>query len=232
MRGWVWLLVVVVLGGVILLAMRIVPGGIADTAHDSDKQMRLIYLLVILAALSIGLAARIQARPGTAVAHLGAWVLIFAVLVLAYSFRNDMGGLKDRFLSELVPAQGQVVGSTAIAFPRDADGHYHVYATVDGTEIPFMIDTGATDVVLTPADARSMGLDPAQLAYTMTADTANGRVRGAPIIISNFKLGPIIVQSLPAVVNEADMPVSLLGMEFMNRLKSWRVEDGRLTLQQ
>jgi aspartyl protease family protein len=95
-----------------------------------------------------------------------------------------------------------------------------------------MIDTGATDVVLTPADARLMGLDPARLDYTRVADTANGQVRGAPILINNFKLGPITVQSLPAVVNEADMPISLLGMEFLNRLKSYRVEDDRLTLQQ
>jgi aspartyl protease family protein len=87
-------------------------------------------------------------------------------------------------------------------------------------------------VVLSPADARMMGLDPAQLSYTRIADTANGRVRGAPIIINEFKLGPITVQDLPAVVNETEMPVSLLGMEFMNRLKSWRVENGRLTLEQ
>lgn len=232
MRGWVWLVVVVVLGGVVLLAMQAAPGSFTNAARDGDKQMQLIYLLVILAALSVGVAARLQAKPGTALAHLGAWVLIFAVLVMAYSFRNQASGLKDRFMAELVPGQGQVVAPHSVAFLRDADGHYHVYATADGAEIPFMVDTGATDVVLTPADARLMGLDPAQLDYTITADTANGRVRGAPILISNFKLGPITVQSLPAVVNEADMPVSLLGMEFMNRLKSWHVEDDKLTLQQ
>jgi aspartyl protease family protein len=231
MRGWVWVLVVVVLGGVVLLVMRIAPGGGA-ALQDHDNEMRLIYLLVILAALSAGVAARLQARPGSTLAHLGAWVLIFATLVMVYSFRNDFNGLKNRFLAELVPGQGQMVDAHSIAFPRDSDGHYHVYASVDGTQIPFMIDTGATDVVLTPADARMMGLDPAQLSYTMIADTANGRVRGAPVIINEFKLGPITMQDLPAVVNEADMPVSLLGMEFMNRLKSWRVDNDRLTLEQ
>jgi aspartyl protease family protein len=232
MRGWVWVLVVVVLGGVVLLATRMVPGGAAHALRDGDNGMHLIYLLVILAALSTGVAARLQARPGSTLAHLGAWVLIFATLVMVYSFRNDLSGLKQRFLAELVPGQGQVVDARSIAFPRDADGHYHVYAAVDGTQIPFMIDTGATDVVLSPADARMMGLDPAQLSYTRIADTANGRVRGAPLIINEFKLGPITVQDLPAVVNETEMPVSLLGMEFMNRLKSWRVENGRLTLEQ
>ncbi|HEY4163167.1 MAG TPA: TIGR02281 family clan AA aspartic protease [Dongiaceae bacterium] len=233
MRGWVWLLVVVVLGGVVLLAAQAVPGTTADAAHGGDKQMRLIYLLVILAALSTGVAARLQAKPGSTLAHIGAWVLIFAAVIMVYSFRNDVGALQDRFLAELVPGRGQTVeGGGAVAFPRDEDGHYHVYATADGAEIPFMIDTGATDVVLTPADARLMGLDPARLDYTRVADTANGQVRGAPILINNFKLGPITVQSLPAVVNEADMPISLLGMEFLNRLKSYRVEDDRLTLQQ
>jgi hypothetical protein len=66
---WIWLLVAAVLIGVIALAAGTAP----DALDDTDKRMQLIYLCVILAALTGGLAARLQARPGTVLAQLGTW---------------------------------------------------------------------------------------------------------------------------------------------------------------
>jgi aspartyl protease family protein len=77
-----------------------------------------------------------------------------------------------------------------------------------------------------------LGMQPEYLNYTMEAETANGRVRGAPIRIQTLKVGPIVMHDVPATVNEAEMPASLLGMEFLRRLKSWGVQDGRLTFEQ
>jgi aspartyl protease family protein len=77
-----------------------------------------------------------------------------------------------------------------------------------------------------------LGLQPEYLSYSMTAQTANGVVRGAPIRIKTLKVGPIVMQDIPATVNEAEMSVSLLGMEFLRRLRSWGVQNGRLTFQQ
>ncbi len=93
-----------------------------------------------------------------------------------------------------------------------------------------MVDTGATDIVLTPSDARRIGIDPANLEFDQFAETANGTVRGAAIRLDSLVIGPIGMGGLPATVNGADMSESLLGMEFLNRLHGWRVENGVLTL--
>jgi aspartyl protease family protein len=93
-----------------------------------------------------------------------------------------------------------------------------------------MVDTGATDIVLAPDDARRIGFDPATLVFDQFAETANGTVGGAAIRLDSLVVGSIEMNRLPATVNAADMSESLLGMEFLNRLHGWRVENGVLTL--
>jgi aspartyl protease family protein len=225
---WIWLLVASILIGVVAMAAHVAPGAL----DDKDRRLQLVYLCVVLAVLSAGLAARLQARPGTTVSHLGIWCVLFAALILIYSYRDEFAGLRDRFTAELLPGRGVQTGAGSIAFPLEADGHYHVYATVDGANIGFLVDSGASDVVLSPSDARLLGLKPEYLSYSTLAETANGEVRGAPIQISKLQIGPIVMRGVPATVNQADMSVSLLGMEFLRRLKSWRVENGRLTFEQ
>jgi aspartyl protease family protein len=225
---WIWLLVVAIVIGVIALAASAAPGGMTD----GDQRLRLVYLCVILAALSGGLAARLQARPGTVIAQLGTWAVVFAALILVYSYRDQFTSLRERFTAELMPARGEQTGPSSVAFSLESDGHYHVYAQVNGTAIRFLVDSGASDIVLSPDDARMLGMQPEQLDYTMMAQTANGTVRGAPTQIKTLKVGPIEMHDMPVTVNEAEMPVSLLGMEFLRRLKSWGVENGRLTFKQ
>lgn len=225
---WIWLLVAAVLIGVVALAASTAPG----TLNDGDKRMQLIYLCVILAALAGGLAARLQARPGTVLAQLGTWGVIFAALILVYSYRDHFGSLGERFTAELIPAKGTQTGPASIAFTTQADGHYHVYGSVDGSSIQFLVDSGASDIVLSPADARMLGMQMEYLDFTLIAQTANGTVRGAPVRLKTLKVGPIVMHDVPATVNEAEMSNSLLGMEFLRRLKSWGVQNGKLTFEQ
>ncbi len=224
---WIWLLVAAVLIGVVALAASVAPGALDDT----DKRMQLIYLCIILAVLTGGLAARLQARPGTVLAQLGTWGVIFAALIMVYSYRDHFGALGERFTAELIPAKGTQTGPASIAFSAEADGHYHVYGSVDGTAIRFLVDSGASDIVLSPSDARTLGMDPLYLDCTMIAQTANGTVRGAPVRLKTLKVGPIVMHDMPATVNEAEMSFSLLGMEFLRRLKSWGVQNGKLTFE-
>jgi aspartyl protease family protein len=226
--GWVWFLVVAVVAGIVMMAAHLGLG----TFNDNDRTLQILYLCLMLAALSVGVAARLQARPGTTLSHLGTWFVIFAGLILIYSYRDEFAALRTRFVAELVPAEGQQTDPQSIVFPLSQDGHFHVNANVDGHDITFLVDTGASDIVLTPDDARAIGLDPDNLNYTNPAMTANGTVMGAPVQINRLQVGPIEVMEIPATVNRAPMPVSLLGMEFLRRLRSWSVEDGRLTLKQ
>ena len=111
-----------------------------------------------------------------------------------------------------------------------AGGHYVVVAAVNGAPVTFLVDTGASDIVLTMADAERLGLQPAALRFTQRFATANGEVRGAPVILREIRVGEFSLFDVPASVNEAPLRVSLLGMSFLRQLDGYGVENGRLVL--
>jgi aspartyl protease family protein len=156
--------------------------------------------------------------------------VIILGLVGVYAFKNDAAFIGQRIIGALSPTQGTTHDDGTISFPAGPDGHYHIQALVNGGRVTFMVDTGASDIVLTPADARRIGIDPATLEFDQFAETANGTVRGAAVRLDSLAVGPIEMRKIPAAVNGADMSESLLGMAFLNRLHGWRVENGELTL--
>lgn len=121
-------------------------------------------------------------------------------------------------------------GWNRISIPADARGHFLVEAEVNGTPVTFLVDSGASSVVLSPEDARRIGLAPERLRFTERYRTANGMVRAAPVELREIRIGQLAQRYVPASVNEAPIGISLLGMSFLGRLESWSVEGGRLAL--
>jgi aspartyl protease family protein len=116
-----------------------------------------------------------------------------------------------------------------LVYPADARGHVVVDAAVNGAEMRLLIDTGASLVTLTPADALAAGIDPEGLAYTRRANTANGPVRMAPVILREIRIGQLSIAAVPAAVLE-NLNMSLLGQSFLNRLHSYEMHHGQLTI--
>jgi aspartyl protease family protein len=110
------------------------------------------------------------------------------------------------------------------------DGHFVVTAEVNGAPVNFLIDTGASDIVLSPADAERIGYDPARLSFTQRYYTANGVGRGAPVRLDSIAVGSITFDRMPASVNEAPMGESLLGMSFLRELSSYEVRGDTMIL--
>jgi clan AA aspartic protease (TIGR02281 family) len=110
------------------------------------------------------------------------------------------------------------------------DGHYLVEALVNGAPVTFLVDTGASDIVLNLDDARRVGLEPRRLGFTQRYSTANGEVRGAPVVLREIRIGQLNLFDVSASVNEAPLEVSLLGMSFLEQLSGYQVERGRLIL--
>ena len=150
------------------------------------------------------------------------WGLIFLGVVAGYGLWHDVS-------RDLVPQQA-VLGSGQIEVPRRFDGHFYVTAQVNGKPVEFVVDTGATDVVLTRDDARRVGIDLAALAYTGTATTANGVVRTAPAKIDEIALGQLADRNLRVLVNEGQMDRSLLGMTYLRRFSKIEIAGDRLIL--
>lgn len=222
MRGRTLLIV----GGIVLalgLLFAALINRYPDTLEDQGNIMRIVAMLgwLILAG-GAGFAA-FRSQPGTALRNIAIWIAIGLVLVLGYSLKDQIGGA-------LMPSAGTEGPGGEMIFQRASDGHFHVEAEVDGTIIRFLVDTGASDVVLTKADAQRLGFDTASLDYTQVYSTANGTVYGAPIRLSAMTVGAIRVDDVKASVNSGEMDGSLLGMSFLSRLSGFTVEGDRLIL--
>ena len=225
--GW-WLLVMLAAGGLIGLLVWQFPG-----ALESERDwLHVVYLVGLLAVVSSGVAAGRRTRWRETAKQAAAWIAIALVAIAGYGYRFEIEAVGERVLGELVPGYGVASGEAAVVFRVGAGGHYRVRAVVDGVDLVFLVDTGASDVVLSRADARRLGFDPDALAYTQVYSTANGTVRGAPVILREVMVGPIRVRDVAASVNDAPMAGSLLGMSFLGRLSAYEVSNGSLTLRQ
>jgi len=164
--------------------------------------------------------------------QLAVWLGLLLLVLVGYSYRDEIRVVAAHVAGDLVPSQGRTIDARTIAFPASADRQYWIDATVDGTSVHFMVDTGATGVVLNQRDAERLGLAPSRLAYTQIFSTANGLTRGAPVTLGSLKIGPIAMADVRASVNEGDLDESLLGMHFLEKLAEVTIKNGVLTLRQ
>ncbi len=204
---------------------------LAADALAGENAFRLIYLGLLLVFVGAGVWwGFIRGNVSRSLRYAAIWVLIGSVIAVGYSFRDQVTYVADRIKADHVPGYGFDVNENAVSFRAGPDGHFHVTAEVDGVEILFLVDTGASDVVLTPADAQRLGFNPARLNYSQVYYTANGIGRGAPIRLDRITIGPIDVTGVRASVNETSMSRSLLGMSFLNRIGGYQVRSDVLTL--
>jgi aspartyl protease family protein len=114
-----------------------------------------------------------------------------------------------------------------------AHGHYFTSAEVNGRTIDVLVDSGASIVALTYADARRAGLSVRDRDYTQRVSTANGLARVAPVVLDRISIGAITVRNVPAAVTEpGSLATSLLGMSFLARLQRVDMRAGTLLLQE
>ncbi len=226
-RGRWWLWPALVLGVVALVAY--LDWRFPDALSSGGDWMRVGYLVALLALVSSAVLARRRPRPALLAKQAAAW-LGLALVVVGYSYRLELLAVGERVLGELLPHRGAAVSEGEISFRAGLDGHFRIEATVDGTPVRFLADSGASLVVLSPGDARRLGFDPAALADTQSFATANGTVRAAPVRLSELVIGPVRVRDLAASVNGAAMESSLLGISFLARLRAYEVRGDTLTL--
>ncbi len=119
--------------------------------------------------------------------------------------------------------------ANTIVYTANEQGHVVLDAAINGAPVRMLVDTGASLVTLTPADARAAGVDPAGLAFSGHVQTANGIARMAPVTLREIRIGQLSLYDVPASVLE-HLNVSLLGMSFLSRLQGYEMRDGKLTI--
>lgn len=117
------------------------------------------------------------------------------------------------------------------AILKSTDGHFWADGEVNGRSVRFLVDTGATAVALTPADAQKLGIDPAQLRYSYKVVTAGGQIRAASVRLASMTVAGARLDDVDALVIEKGLDTSLLGMTYLGRLSSFQATRGALVLQ-
>lgn len=188
-----------------------------------DETARLIYLALLGAVIAGWLLLQNRQRLGQMAQQAAVWGFIFVGAIVTVGLWGDLRRTAE-------PPRAQVVESGRIAIPRAPDGHYKVTLDVNGVPLHFIVDTGASGIVLTREAARRAGIDTDALAFYGEAMTANGPVRTAPVRIGELQLGPVTDRNVRAWVNEGEMRESLLGMTYLQRFERVEISGDTLWL--
>ena len=188
-----------------------------------DDFARVAYLLILGSAIAGWLVVESRGRMGQMARQALAWLMIFVGLAAAYGLWQDFAPSGQRQALAIDGAQ-------RVVLDRAADDHFYLTLDVDGTPIRFMVDTGATSIVLGDRDADRLGIDRRSLAYIGEARTANGTIRTARVTLRNVRLEGAAMGDLAAWVGDGPLDVSLLGMEFLNRFQRVEMARDRLVL--
>ncbi len=157
------------------------------------------------------------------------WALVGIALVAAHAYRAELAEVGERIFEEFSPPTAHVGRSGEVIIRRRNGGEFIVPAKVNERQINFILDTGASSVVLSAEDASAAGLPIAELDFTARVVTANGAATAAPVKIEKIAVGPIVVHGVQALVaRPGSLNQSLLGMSFLDRLKSFSVEGANL----
>lgn len=167
-------------------------------------------------------------------------ILVFAGLMLAAAGLIgswlDRGGTRPARQPDVKAAavSSAPVRSSAriISIGRDHRGHFQAHGRVDGRQVSFMVDTGASIIALTERDADRLGVRPSRSAFTAAIQTANGVVRAAPVTLNSVDIGGLVVRDVKAVVvSGRGLTENLLGLSYLTRLKRFEYSNNKLILE-
>ena len=184
---------------------------------------RLAFLVLLATALVFWFVTNNRQSLNKTLQQAVLWGLIFLGVIAGV-------GLWEDVRDQILPRQAVFEEQGRVVVPRDRSGHYHLILEVNGTPVNFVVDTGASGVVLSQKDAQAIGLPMEELVYLGRAATANGEVRTAPIRLDSIALGAIVDEHIPAWVNEGDLDTSLLGMAYLQRWDRIEITNGELIL--
>jgi aspartyl protease family protein len=225
-RLFAWFAVLAAIGVGIWLMFKLFPGAAGATEDTAWVGYGALWLVL----LSLRLFSGGPIRWGEKARHAAIWIALIAVLGVGFTYRTELGAVTQRVRSEFSGASPVAVSAHEVVVTAEESGHFVVMGKVNGQAVRFLVDTGASDTVLSPADAQRLGIDTAALTFDQSAETANGLGHGAAYTAARLSVGSISFADVPMMINQAPLTNSLLGMTFLRRLESFQVRDGKLYL--
>lgn len=191
---------------------------------DSVSNPNTFYLLLLL--LMVGGSVLAMRLPLAKAAKMTlAWVAIFGVIFMLFSFRSEFSALGSRLKAEAIGSPIEAGGELRI--PMAEDGHFWVDASVNGHEAPFLVDSGASVTTLSRETAEQAGVETG--IRVAMVETANGTVAMRGATADRLEVGPIGRTNFGVWVNDHGEG-NVLGMNFLSSLSSWRVEGHYMVL--
>ncbi len=222
------LLAVLAIVAVTAAILMLTPAETRIVGIDHQSFAAAAALLAMLIYLLSGARPSDVARVASSVS---VWAAVLLALTGVYAYRYEAADLFGRVAAELLPSEPRVGRGGEVIVNRRLTGEFSIAARVNGARAIFLFDTGASMVVLTAADARKAGIDTRGLAFDVPVATANGSALAAETQLDQIAVGPIVMRGVPALVaRPGALEESLLGMSFLEHLKSYTVERGRLIL--
>jgi aspartyl protease family protein len=190
----------------------------------SDQAPSVIYLVLAIVLVASSLIGT-QMPIGKAAKMGLAWVAIFGLVFGVFTFRSEFSALGQRLKAE---ATGQpIVSGEEMRVPMAEDGHFWVQGVVNGKQVRFLVDSGASNTTIASATAAEAGIEKGTL--TQYISTANGKALVHKSYADRLQIGAIERTDFPVDINSND-DTNILGMNFLSSLAGWRVEGNYLVL--
>ncbi|MET4898816.1 TIGR02281 family clan AA aspartic protease [Sphingomonadaceae bacterium jetA1] len=186
---------------------------------------------IMMTACVLGLVVLTRRIPFLrGVVTLFGWALLAGGLLLLVQQRQQFDPYVRRAI-QLLNLQDQTVAGDTVRIRMAPDGHFWAQVAVNGVRRRMLVDSGATLTALSTDTAAAAGLATGTSAFPVILNTANGMVRAQPARVDTLRIGTIHATELPVVISPAFGDTDVLGMNFLSRLRSWRVEGRTLILQ-
>lgn len=231
--GRLFWIIIALIGATLLLLMANNDGG-STLGMANDDFARFAYMGIwgiVLASALLGSGIPL----GHFLRSMAIWIIIILALVAGYQYRYELQDVGHRITAGLIPgspiSNRDRDGLVTVTLAKADNGHFEVRGEVNGRTVPFIVDTGASTIVLSADDARRAGINPDKLSFGTPIMTANGMTTAANVTLDSLKIGAIERRNIRAMVTmDGRMAGSLLGMNFLNTLDGYSVRGDRLIL--
>ena len=155
-----------------------------------------------------------------------AWVGVFASGFILFAFRDNLGLVAQRLKAEAVGTP--VTEGKETRIPMAIDGHFWVPAQLNGHDVKFLVDSGATTTTVDRATARLSGIAVSN-RRDQYVRTGNGIIRVASGRADELTIGGITRRDVALQIADND-DLNVLGMNYLSTLRSWGVQGRWLVL--
>lgn len=195
-----------------------------------DQNINLIFAIGALVLVGSALFSR-RLGLGEIIRSILGWLAIFALFIVGFSYQTEIRAIWSRVSGELTGSNDQQIVGETLRIRQSADGHFWINGVVNGTPIRFLIDSGATTTAMTLSVAEAANVDISSSPFPVILSTANGSVEAKRATIQNLQVGPMIARDLSIVVAQEFGGSNVIGMNFLSKLQSWRVEGNEMILE-